>query len=147
MSNPAKDEADLVQCMAKAMHDSVYGGQRDWMDASKFERLYREMEADAALAAIRAAGWAVVPAILTKNMEYDFFRAENARLREVLVYIGEVCIRHDQGNETGRVLGYIADNAREALDLDGQKERRAKALSDLAEMDADLLDIDPEGKP
>jgi D-mannonate dehydratase len=31
--------------------------------------------------------------------------------------------------------------------LCGQKERRAKALSDLAEMDADLLDIDPEMKP
>jgi len=37
--------------------------------------------------------------------------------------------------------------ARAALDPDGQKERRAKALSDLAEMDADLLDIDPEMKP
>jgi hypothetical protein len=46
----------------------------------------------------------------------DALRAENARLREALVYIGEVCIRHDQGNETGRVLGYIADNAREALE-------------------------------
>jgi hypothetical protein len=39
------------------------------------------------------------------------------------------------------------DAARAALDPDGQKERRAKALSDLAEMDADLLDIDPEMKP
>jgi hypothetical protein len=38
------------------------------MDASKFERLYREMEADAALAAIRAAGWAVVPVEPTDEM-------------------------------------------------------------------------------
>jgi hypothetical protein len=50
-------------------------------------------------------------------MEYDALRAENARLRETLVYIGEVCIRHDQGNETGRVLGYIADNTRAALEV------------------------------
>lgn len=46
----------------------------------------------------------------------DALRAENARLREALVYIGDVCIRHDQGNETGRVLGHIADNARAALE-------------------------------
>jgi hypothetical protein len=49
--------------------------------------------------------------------EIERLRAENERLREALVYIGEVCIRHDQGNETGRVLGYIADNARAALEV------------------------------
>jgi hypothetical protein len=49
--------------------------------------------------------------------ELEWLRAENARLREALVYIGDVCIRHDQGNETGRVLGYIADNARAALEV------------------------------
>jgi hypothetical protein len=38
------------------------------LDVSKFERLYREMEADAALAAIRAAGWAVVPVEPTEEM-------------------------------------------------------------------------------
>ena len=79
--------------------------------------------------------------------ELEWLRADVKRLRWMLVYISEVCIRHDQGNETGRVLGYIADNAREALDPDSQRARRAKALSDLAEMDADLLDIDPEVKP
>jgi hypothetical protein len=47
--------------------------------------------------------------------ELDALRVKSARLREALVYIGQVCIRHDQGNETGRVLGYIADNARAAL--------------------------------
>ena len=61
MSEPAKDEADLVKCMAKAMHDSVYQGETRWEDTRKFERYYREAEAEAALAAIRAAGWAVVP--------------------------------------------------------------------------------------
>jgi len=61
MSEPAKDEADLVKCMAKAMHDSVYGAESAWMDVSKIEQSYREMEAEAALAAIRAAGWTVVP--------------------------------------------------------------------------------------
>jgi hypothetical protein len=89
MSEPAKDETDLVQCMAKAMHDSVYGGESAWMDVSKIEQSYREMEADAALAAIRAAGWAVVPARLTKDMEYDALRAENARLREALTWYGQ----------------------------------------------------------
>jgi geranylgeranyl pyrophosphate synthase len=79
--------------------------------------------------------------------ELEWLRADVKRMREALVYISDVCIRHDQGNETGRVLGYIADNARAALDPYGQKERRAKALSELAEMDADLLDIDPEVKP
>jgi hypothetical protein len=68
MSEPAKDETDLVQCMAKAMHDSVYGGESAWMDVSKIEQSYREMEADAALAAIRAAGWAVVPVEPTREM-------------------------------------------------------------------------------
>jgi hypothetical protein len=75
MSEPAKDETDLVQCMAKAMHDSVYKGQTKWEDTRKFERYYREAEADAALAAIRAAGWAVVP-----QTKLDCLRADNALL-------------------------------------------------------------------
>ena len=37
--------------------------------------------------------------------------------------------------------------ARAALDPHGQKERRAKALAELAEMDADLLNMEPEKKP
>ena len=68
MSEPAKDEADLIKCMAKAMHDSVYKGQTKWEDTRKFERYYREAEAEAALAAIRAAGWAVVPIKPTNEM-------------------------------------------------------------------------------
>jgi hypothetical protein len=72
---------------------------------------------------------------------------ENNRLGDALVYIGNICIRHDRGDEMGRVLGRIADHARAALEPKAQKERRAKALSDLAEMDADLLDIDPGVKP
>jgi hypothetical protein len=68
MSEPAKDETKLRDCMAKAMHDSVYNGQSAWMDVSKIEQSYREMEADAALAAIRAAGWAVVPVEATDEM-------------------------------------------------------------------------------
>ena len=61
MNEPAKDEAELMERVAKALHHEVYGGQSAWMDVSKFERSYREMEANTALAAIRAAGWAVVP--------------------------------------------------------------------------------------
>jgi hypothetical protein len=79
MSEPAKDEADLVQCMAKAMHDSVYGGESAWMDVSKIEQSYREMEADASLAAIRAAGWEIAP-----QTELDALRSENARLRAAI---------------------------------------------------------------
>lgn len=74
--------------------------------------------------------------------ELEWLRAENARLREALLYYAQdydyerFCSQWDGGAK-----------ARAALDPDGQKERRAKALSDLAEMDADLLDIDPEMKP
>ena len=41
-------------------------------------------DAGRVLDGIGAAGWAVVPAILTKNMDYDFLRAENARLRGLM---------------------------------------------------------------
>lgn len=68
MAEPAKDEADLVQRVSQALHHEVYGGQTAWMDASKIERFYREMEAGAAIAAIRAAGWAVVPVEPTWKM-------------------------------------------------------------------------------
>jgi hypothetical protein len=67
MSEPAKDEADLVKCMAKALHDSFYKGQTKWEDTGKFERYYREVKAEAAIAAIRAAGWAVVPVALMEE--------------------------------------------------------------------------------
>jgi hypothetical protein len=88
-------------------------------------------------------------------------RAENARLREVVEVaaagVETFCINPEGGSnivvEGGDRFAHERDilpllnAARAALDLDGQKERRAKALSDLAEMDADLLDIDPEVKP
>jgi hypothetical protein len=75
MSEPAKDKTDLVQRMAKTMHDLVYGKESAWMDASKIEQSYREMEADAVLAAIRAAGWAVVPVEPTEAMLWAADRA------------------------------------------------------------------------
>jgi len=136
MSESAKDETDLVQCMAKAMHDSIYEGESQWEDTRKFERYYREAEAEAALAAIRAAGLAVVP-----QTKLDCLRAENDLLREALEEIN----RRDTYPPDG--YGVWAEIARAALGPYGQKERRAKALSELAEMDADLLDIDPEVKP
>ena len=79
---------------------------------------------------------------------------ENARLREAATEY----VRAMEGftesirAATGRAYPWPAQEITltkllAALDLDGQKERRAKALSELAEMDADLLDIDPEKKP
>jgi hypothetical protein len=76
--------------------------------------------------------------------EIKRLRAENARLREALEEIAE------NASKAGHALKQrcaIWAVARAALDPDGQKERRAKALAELAEMDADLLDIDPEVKP
>ena len=73
MSEPAKDEAALIKAIALAALE--YGAANLTMD---------DLAADT-LAAIRAAGWAVVPARLTKDMEYDALRAENARLREALL--------------------------------------------------------------
>jgi hypothetical protein len=70
MSEPAKDEAELMERVAEALYDNYD----------------LDLPMSFTLAAIRAAGWAVVPAILTKNMDYDFLRAENARLREAVSY-------------------------------------------------------------
>jgi hypothetical protein len=67
--------------------------------------------------------------------ELDALHAENARLREALEEIA-----------ANAAVPAIWRMARAALVPYSQKERRAKALSDLAEMDADLLDIDPEKK-
>ena len=75
MTKPAKDEAELVKRVAKALHDEVYTEQSAWMDVSKFERSCREAEANTALATIRAAGWAVVP-----QTELDALRADNSLL-------------------------------------------------------------------
>jgi len=62
--------------------------------------------------------------------ELQWLRADVKRMREALEY-AEAAAKG------------IASSIHTAL----EKERRAKALSDLAEMDADLLDIDPEVKP
>jgi hypothetical protein len=141
MSEPAKDKTDLVQRMAKAMHDSVYGGESAWMDVSKIEQSYREMEADAALAAIRAAGWVVVPVALMEEVVEELEEMNDSHYHHREKYPEEQR-RYERDMEMPRAV-----RAMLALDPDGQKERRAKALSELAEMDADLLDIDPEGKP
>jgi hypothetical protein len=70
MSEPAKDEVELVGRISCAI---MYLRGSDVI-------------ATAAIAAIRAAGWTVVPAWLTENMVYDALRAENVRLREALDY-------------------------------------------------------------
>jgi len=49
--------------------------------------------------------------------ELQWLRADAERMGEALVYIGNVCIRYDQGDEMGRVLGHIADHARAALEI------------------------------
>ena len=88
-------------------------------------------------------------------------KAENARLREALKLIAagvDTFAINPSGLpnifvEGGSRFAHERDvlpliyAARDALYLDGEKERRAKALSELAEMDADLLDMDPEMKP
>jgi hypothetical protein len=114
--------------------------------------------------------WAEYIGPCPTSAEADDLRAENARLREALVPLKLIADRYDDdGLDEARPSwgGCVPDEilmvqgrggkafltlqqcfvARAALDADGQKERRAKALSDLAEMDADLLDIDPEMKP
>ena len=73
MSEPAKDEAELIALIADVLSSNSLG-------------FTHYGQAVRALAAIRAAGWAVVPARLTKDMEYDTLRAENARLREALAF-------------------------------------------------------------
>jgi hypothetical protein len=60
-------------------------------------------------------GWTYAGQVLTPP-EADALRADNERLREMLVYIGGFCIRHDRGDETGRSLGHIAHLARAALE-------------------------------
>jgi hypothetical protein len=63
-------------------------------------------------------------------------RAENARLRVAL----EDLLDDTWVGDFGEWFEDRLKQARAALDPDGQKERRAKALAELAEMDADLLD-------
>jgi hypothetical protein len=135
MSEPAKDEAELIGAIAWALWE--FGCSDDGA-------------AKATLAAIRAAGWAVMPV----GQAWDilvYHRAENARMREALQHahaaLDSLMSDEMPYTESCRIWRIATGCIREALDLDGQKERRAKALSELAEMDADLLDIDPESKP
>jgi hypothetical protein len=147
MSKPAKDEAELTERIAarhyteRLMLDGARPG-RTWANLPQDERMMLVEDAKCDLAAIRAAGWAVMPV----GQAWDILvchRAENARLREAL----EDLLDDSEVHDFGEWFEDRLKQARAALDPDGQKERRAKALSDLAEMDADLLDIDPEKKP
>jgi len=74
------------------------------------------------------------------EFELQSVRAENALLREALAAFLDDSEVHD----FGEWLEARMKQASAALDPDGQRERRAKALSELAEIDADLLDIEPE---
>jgi hypothetical protein len=67
MSEPAKDEAELVKRIAIGV---------DWLSASTATHIALN-----SLAAIRAAGWAVVP-----KTELDILRRENALLLAALKY-------------------------------------------------------------
>ena len=80
MTEPAKDEAELMEWVANNV---------TWYSHHYYAN------ARSALAAIRAAGWAVVPARLTEDMAYDTLRAENARLREALVPLKLIADRYD----------------------------------------------------
>jgi hypothetical protein len=83
MSKPAKDEAALLKRVGEAIRESVIqpgccmedtGCQIGPCGCSK-------EAAEAALTAIRKAGWEVAP-----QAELDTLRAENARLREALSF-------------------------------------------------------------
>ena len=76
--------------------------------------------------------------------ELNALRAENDLLREALSEIAAAAAVPGFEPEQRHAIWRMA---RAASGPYGQKERRAKALSELAEMDADLLDIDPEKKP
>jgi hypothetical protein len=78
MSEPAKDEAALIKLIGQIIF--YFGGEEDFFMEN----------AEAALAIIRAAGWAVVP-----QTELDALRAENARLRAALTWF----VENDDTNE------------------------------------------------
>ena len=81
MTEPAKDEAELVEVMAKAHREcwrdreSLRAETRDWPDITGGEHLDCIAQMEAALAAIRAAGWAVVPVEPTDQMLWAADRA------------------------------------------------------------------------
>lgn len=73
MTEPAKDEAELIQWMARGICCGNLSCE------NKDCHIDPICNAHAALGGIRAAGWAVVPVA-----EQDALCAENARLREAL---------------------------------------------------------------
>jgi len=74
MSAPAKDEAELVEWMAMAMAKHFSMNNAPHMSGNPLNRLSilergrLNNATNAAIAAIRAAGWAVVPVELTREM-------------------------------------------------------------------------------
>ena len=71
------------------------------------------------------------------EVELEWLRADNTRLREALHEIAANAAAPGYALEQRRAVWRMA---RAALDPVEQQERRAKALAELAEMDADLLD-------
>jgi hypothetical protein len=73
MSEPAKDEAELAERIAarhyteRLMLDGARPG-RTWANLPQDERMMLVEDAKCDLAAIRAAGWAVVPVEPTEEM-------------------------------------------------------------------------------
>jgi hypothetical protein len=86
MSEPAKDEAELIGRVARDLWEVPLGQVPSWNGKSYLA------DAAIAIAAIRAAGWAVVPVT-----EQDALRSENARLREALSGIAS-CESHHTGD-------------------------------------------------
>jgi hypothetical protein len=67
MSEPAKDEAELMEQVAKA-----FCCPSGCIDNTNCDKLDFQIDAIRALAAIRAAGWAVVPVEPTEEMLHGF---------------------------------------------------------------------------
>ena len=82
MSKPAKNEAALLKRAGEAIRKALIKppGCTESTGCAVGPCHCAHVAADAALAAIRAAGWAVVP-----QAELEILCAENARLREALI--------------------------------------------------------------
>jgi hypothetical protein len=111
MTEPAKNEAELLEQVVLTTCECQPGGC--YLKDGSMLCCAEDDKVEAVFAAIRAAGWAVVPARLTKDMEYDALRAENARLREAL----EEIIKRDSYLPDGYGCHWRvwAEIAREAL--------------------------------
>jgi hypothetical protein len=81
MSKPAKDEAALLKRAGEAIRKALIKppGCTESTGCAVGPCHCAHLAAEASIAAIRSAGWAVVP-----KTELDTLRAENARLREAL---------------------------------------------------------------